>query len=408
MYCKDIGLRGIKTKKSFSLEILIILSALSFIMLITGNDSALIYTSFFFISVFVSTGINHYNVYISRFCTFLLLTVISVFVGLRNFGVGIDTTVYIDYYFHEGNALTLRKLFSFEGDKGFLILAYLSSLFSEESQSFLLVIEIFICTFTFAGIYVLNKKKKNVDWSIFIFIWLLTTLNSSMNLMRQYCAMAVLFLAFCLLLKGRWVKAISLQLLSYFFHSSSIIFLPVFISYYLLIIRKTNKKGKIFSIALLIGGGLIFIFFMYSFFIILADFSFISEELAERYGRDSMYDSANIFGIGFILLALLIYIAIYISRKKKLINENEAYFTFCIHTFVIILRLSAFFVNHLVRMSTYYMYIDILLISIMISSQLPNWLRYCIYACFCYLWYRENVVAASGDTYPYKSFILGI
>lgn len=62
------------------------------------------------------------------------------FSGFRDFGVGIDTTVYINSFFESAQMLTSLKDFaSFESDKGFLALAFLASSFSNDSQSLLLV-----------------------------------------------------------------------------------------------------------------------------------------------------------------------------------------------------------------------------------------------------------------------------
>lgn len=55
----------------------------------------------------------------------LIIVINTVFSGLRDFGVGIDTTVYIDSFFKSAQMLTsLKDFVSFESDKGFLLLAY--------------------------------------------------------------------------------------------------------------------------------------------------------------------------------------------------------------------------------------------------------------------------------------------
>lgn len=53
----------------------------------------------------------------------LIVVINTIFSGFRDFGVGIDTTVYIDSFFKSAQMLTSFKDFaSFESDKGFLAL----------------------------------------------------------------------------------------------------------------------------------------------------------------------------------------------------------------------------------------------------------------------------------------------
>lgn len=76
----------------------------------------------------------------------ILVLVNVIFSGCRDFGVGIDTNVYIESYFNASADLqSLKSSWSIEGfDKGFLLLAYVSNLFSDDAQSLLVVTSLFI------------------------------------------------------------------------------------------------------------------------------------------------------------------------------------------------------------------------------------------------------------------------
>lgn len=58
----------------------------------------------------------------------LLVGVNTIFSGFRDFGIGIDTTVYIDPVFTIAHSINLRDFLAFEGDRGFLLLAYIANL----------------------------------------------------------------------------------------------------------------------------------------------------------------------------------------------------------------------------------------------------------------------------------------
>ena len=379
-------------------------------LLFLGEPEALIYTTIFFFFFLVIAGADKYKrksipYYISiLFC----ITLLTVIIGLRDFGIGTDTDVYIKPFFYNTKWIhNISDFISTDGDLGFVLLAFISKSFSDDPQSLLVITELWICLFTFAGIHEINSKYKRVEWTTFLLLWLFTFLNASMNLMRQYCAMAMLLLAFAFLLNNKWKKAIVLQVLSYFFHSSAIIFVPIFGILYLS--KWENRKRRNLYTAILLLFALLLITQIFIVLPFLANIGIISNLYADRYGIDSDYSSTNIFGVGIITLYVLGYLLIFKSVKEGILKENEAYIAFCIHTLFFILRLLAFYVGYLSRLSAYYYYIDIFMISIILShNRIPLWLKCGYYICILYLWYKEYILMPGGYTYPFKSTILGI
>ncbi len=66
----------------------------------------------------------------------ILIATNVVFSGFRDFGIGRDTNIYIDRFFSSAQSLKgIKDFMAFEEDKGYLVLAYISTLFSNESQS---------------------------------------------------------------------------------------------------------------------------------------------------------------------------------------------------------------------------------------------------------------------------------
>ena len=87
----------------------------------------------------------------------------TIVLGLRDFGVGTDTLVYIDSYYNLAETLdNFHEILVIDNamDKAFLMLAYISTLFGWKSQMLLLVTELFIIFFVVLGLYQLKKILK--------------------------------------------------------------------------------------------------------------------------------------------------------------------------------------------------------------------------------------------------------
>ena len=100
------------------------------------------------------------NKYISLLFLLFVIVANTIIIGLRDFGVGTDTLIYIDSYFLEGGRTTFKNIIfeSYEErDKGFLMLAYISTMVSTNSQALLVVCELFIISFIIFGMYNLKK-----------------------------------------------------------------------------------------------------------------------------------------------------------------------------------------------------------------------------------------------------------
>lgn len=237
---------------------------------------------------------NYYNKnkQITFVCLGLIVLVNTFFIGLRDFGVGVDTVVYIEEYFLFARKIVYLDYFLSDEthDKGFVILAIIANFFSESKQGLLIVTEFFITLFIVLGIY---EFKKTINFSFagfFMLFWLLYQ-QETINLMRQFCAMSLLFYGFAKLLQKKYIFYCFIQIIAYFFHSTSLLFLIVPIG---LIISKSKSKLIYFiSILLLIVGA----FYVYNHFYDLLNFvgakNLISEIYTDRYGELSTYERSG-------------------------------------------------------------------------------------------------------------------
>lgn len=340
----------------------------------------------------------------------LIVVINTVFSGFRDFGVGIDTTVYINSFFESAQMLTSLKDFaSFESDKGFLALAFLASSFSNDSQSLLLVTAFFIQFFYFCALW-LFKKYNNVSLFLATFFFCIMFYGHTLNLMRQFCALSILAYGFANFIKGNLKVYIYCQLVAYFFHSSAIIFVILPIMWRISFMQDKNKKN-VYSILAIVGMSVI----VSSFFLLmsfLGNFGLISDFYAERYSLTGSYAArANVGGTGLGVIAVFLYpiVFVYYAKRKKAINENILHFVLVLTCFSSLLQLLTYKVTFLERVTYYITFILFIYQAKLFSTSKINILvKFIMIAIYIYNWYALYIINKGGDIIPYKSYILNI
>lgn len=163
--------------------------------------------------------------------------------ALRGSSVGSDTYSYSKVFTqlqHSGIARRWERLFYF--------IIWIVRRFTSNPQWMLAVISAFILIGF--GIFILfnTEPGNSCFWAVFFFVTLTHYFNS-MNLLRQYCAMAVAINIYTVLKAGtnrrRFFIAGLLLLAAFFIHSSSIICIGFFIPF---MERRTDRKS-IFLVA---------------------------------------------------------------------------------------------------------------------------------------------------------------
>lgn len=343
-------------------------------------------------------------------CFLLIGIFFTVFVGLRDFGVGYDTNVYIEPTFHYAEEIdNVKDFFNAEIDRGFLLLAYIAHLFSSDPQALLIVVELFIMIFTLLGLYNLKAVYDFKFSTYFILYWLVLFFFSE-NFMRQYCAMSLLFYGFSLYVKGKNTAYGLLQIAAYFFHTSSILFLIIPVYCYLANMK--SQKRLVYSI-LAIMVLLIVAFSYYSFLAWIGSFGIIAEVYAERYSESGVgsHDTDMRFGILSLAQIVLQFFLIYVYREEKKENSKVKYLsTVFLITILIFEQMNAYNVN-LSRMALYFyqiyfVYLSIVFKNLNVSSRFAKillliiMLRFCISSSFDHTYEPKD--------YTYSSKILGV
>lgn len=304
---------------------------------------------------------------------------------------------------------SLKDFVSFESDKGFLLLAYFASFFSNDSQSLLLVTAFFIQFFYFCALW-LFKKYCNISLFLATFFFCIMFYGHTLNLMRQFCALSILAYGFANFIKGNLKVYFCCQLIAYFFHSSSILFVILPIVWRISFMHDQNKKN-VYSILSIVAMSII----VSSFFLLmsfLGNFGLISDFYSERYSQTGSYAArANVGGTGLGVIAAFLYpIAfVYYAKRKKAINENILHFIFVLTCFSSLLQLLMYKVTFLERVAYYITFILFIYQAKLFSTSKINILvKFIMISIYIYNWYALYIINKGGDIIPYKSHILNI
>lgn len=375
-----------------------------------------IYIIVFLINIFLAFGADRTYIKRKSICLFFLCMIVFVnvlFVGLRDFSVGNDTSLYIDNYFSEAGKLTsLSDLESLEGtdyNLGFLFLAYLANLFGNNSQILLVFTELFIISNIVIGIYQFRKTLPVKFWSFFLLFGLLYYMNT-MNIMRQWCALSLLFFAFSQLIRGRWKFYLIVQFFAFFFHSTSIVFIIVTFLYFVSKIESNSKKIIILSVV--VGSIIYFLFSYYTVLLYFGGMNIISEIYVERYGAGSEYENTQQFGFG--MLDMLNYIIplilIYLGWRKKVAPKDVFFMIITLFVTNFLLEQLKYIMIFMFRLAHYVGLVFCVYGSILFSSKKVNVLAKAgTIIIWLYVYYRTYfTVNYLTDHIKYTSKILGI
>lgn len=352
--------------------------------------------------------------YRSKIACFLWLAMIvltcTVVYGLRDIGVGTDTTIYTESYFQEASFIhdwaALKE--AGEGiDKGYLLLSILATKLGSSAQSLLIANSLFTLTFFMLGLYNFKKALGIKMWIYMVFFCCLLS-GPMLNYMRQFCAMSLLFYGFSLFLQKKWMPYIILQVAAFFFHSSSVFFICVPMIYFISNIKDVRKRN------LLTMGGFIMLAIMmgyyFYFLTLVGNLGFVKELYTDRYGADGSNVATQSFILGksifvywFITLAI-----IFIGNKQKALDKRLIYIIFVMFVASTVLQQLQFIVRHMHRMSlyiaiVYYAYLTLLYQ----SKKVPLPFKFLGYLLFIYQWYKMTIGGAN-EVYPFTSKILGI
>ena len=385
---------------------------IAILALLLGQEPALTYIFFIAGSVLIGWLLNKYNNRPKVCLTLMLFLVVylTVFIGFRDFGIGTDTNVYIDNYWELGQSVNgIKDFFGYDYiSKAYLLLSVIGHLFSDDHQTMLLLTALTINLTTFLALYIVNYRQLEINWIIYIVLWQFLFMNSTMNEMRQDCAQGFALLSMALFIKKKWIWFLICIFISFQFHSTVIALLPI-VGCYFLDRHFGTKQRNIYTVVGLIAL-VVIVTSIFQFGNWLISSGWLSDHF-DLYTNTSTFESTNLFGVSYITISLLFLFVCLSIRKKKLISSSLNYYLLTIYGISFILRLAAFSLVYLSRLSHYYTYITYFALAYLMTQyakKIPISVQVMIYIVVLYTWFTTTILGNSGETYPYQSSILGI
>lgn len=372
----------------------------------------LLYLAVFVICLFIAfiaDNSKDYKVY--WFLIGILILFLSIIAGFRDFKVGIDTQLYIPNYWAEADTQTFHKFFrvlaNTESDKGFLALNKLAHVFGNEIWLSLFFTSLFIYGFAFVAGALLAKEYK-FKFTYFVFFYLFIFFNTTMNHMRQHCAVSIMMIAFYMFIEKRYVLSSLFFLLSTTFHSSSIVILGLPVVHYLIYNVKNVLVRNIVVISTLFVI-IISVLHYYEIITYLSSNDIIYELYADRYGINSKYEGSSAISIPKIIYLLIPFLFYWNGKRIKSLNQKDYVFFIIIQIIFLITYSLQFISIYLFRLGYYYQFIQFIACSKIVSDKNSEKIWNMTYMGYIVLlWYFDFIYHGYHGTYPYTSKILGL
>lgn len=360
----------------------------------------IIYLVFFAISfllIYLSEKYKN-NKKISYSLEIVAILTLSILAGIRSLDIGTDVKTYVQPAFMHTIVSGLDNYFTSQIEIGYMILNYLVSLFTHRISILLFVIQFIIIFFSYQGIKKICKDNSNMGFMIFIILFY----NMSLNIVRQFLALAFLLYSFKFLYQKKYLITILIIILSSLFHKSAIIFLAVPLLYKF---AEKIKKRDIPSFVIAIATGLLTILLFDNLLSLFVKIGFLPEKYL--FYQDHYVNATLNFQFIFIMVDLVIILLYLFQRNKKLNKENEStlfyYFALIDILFLIvgarydvINRVGLYF-----RVPAYVYYLS--KIDLFFTSQKNKKLvNYCVIAICLLIWCYIYILGNAGATYPYQ------
>lgn len=349
-----------------------------------------------------------HNKLLSNIYFIVAVIIVSIIAGLRDYTVGTDISTYGNYLFNAANKnshlIDYIKLYP-DIDLLYLVLNFIITRFFDNAHWLYFVIGILIYGFTLKGIIFYRRKiSVSIGWLCFLFIFYGDTLNA----MRQFIALAIVFWGFHFVLEKKYKKYIISVIIATLFHNTAIISIGIFLIYFIL-----HKKNTLFVRIGMIFGSSVFIL-LYSQ---ILNFFIKTGILNDRFTR--YLDGGGGFQLNpfIIRLPFLIVILLYYSRfckfetskTDKLGDDADCVFIIIMLFIEIITAQMRAILPALYRISFYFGFYKIVgysRIQHIMKGNEKVIMGAILIMYLSILWIYQNVLQGNNDIYPYTSEIL--
>ena len=354
----------------------------------------MIYLLCFAFSIFFCyLGYKNENKKISnRIFSILAILIPAILAGLRDTSIGTDVEVYLTVahklaqnyndFFEYCSILDLEFLYK-------AMVFFVTKIFG--SINMVMFIQHFIiCTLFFIGAKNFKEKANPI---ITFSLFLLMYYNISLNIMRQFMAMSIVFYAYKFVKEEKFLKYLFYVLLATLFHSSAIISLVIYLLY-----KICKSKHKYLYSFFVLGILILAIVFYNPTLELLVKTGMINAKFM-RYSLD--YSVADFNYVDTLIKLYTLFITFF--QLKKLKKDKDNFFYTLISVFDIVILQISIFSPQIMRLSMYFGIIALVNVSRIITDSRQNkvpltLVTYGIYLLYFVMYY---IIGGAGETYPY-------
>jgi hypothetical protein len=319
--------------------------------------------------------------------------------GLRDPTIGTDTGSYpLITYMYVSGMKTLKSAFMWNDgmvENAYIFICYSVTHFLNNFNFFLTIISLITILGLFWGAIV---SKENKVWLFFLFFFMY--FNTSLNAERQAMALCMCMPCMAYMIRKNYVMTALTFFLAFSFHHSALLFLSILLLYYFVFKNPKIFNRKVTKLVVVIG-----------IVIILASFNSVLQSLVgfgldskyvDRYGSSEEYGSNVPISLFALNLFNLIIFKIIAAKDK-----GSRYYTFGEYMMIIsfLLCFSGLISTFAVRIGTYFLFVNILILSHYLSGSKRIW-QVSTAGFYVFYWVMTVAIANLGDTYPYQSQIL--
>lgn len=298
----------------------------------------------------------------------LIISILTCVAGFRGITVGIDTIRYLEVIENIHSMIGTNRIKPMEFGYAYYVI-FLTSII-KNSQIVLLVSALITNSLIVIRLWTFRNK---ISFSFAVFLYTTLYFIMTLNTMRQWIAIAIVFFSVIYLFEEKYLKFTLIVLLASTFHTSvlvSLILIPIFLVYK----RKISiKSKKYFLLSIVFSPAIIMISFLF-----LRLTPAISQY--EHYFRNPDFD----FSISwFFRVTLILFLFIFINPKKNqekyssvnIIERNkitdiEFYKIMRLITAVgLMIRAIGLFYEYTARAGLYLSFFEIVLFSFVIKSR---------------------------------------
>lgn len=231
----------------------------------------------------------------SRLIYLFSIAFVGMIVGFRGINVGIDTEAYYTYieWIKDGIFTT--------SDIGFYYFSKFLLWINDSSEFVIFIYSVLTIALVFLRFWDFRDK---ISVSLVQFIFMAFYLQLSMNIMRQFFSIAIIFWATRFLENKKYIRYVFFNIISVSFHKTSLIGFVILFIYYC-INEKMSKKKQIVMFFLLCFAPAVVVVYV--------------NKLLVRY---EMYLLNVKVDIGFMIVIKLAVLLIYIIARYKIINSK--------------------------------------------------------------------------------------